>query len=97
MKHTQLKAEARTKAGKGSARAIRREGKVPCVIYGDNKDPLTVSIVEKDLVKAYHTVSFFTTICYLDFDGAKHSVFHRYIQRHPVTDRMFHVDFLRVS
>jgi len=97
MKHTQLKAEARAKAGKGAARAIRRENKVPGVIYGDNKEPVLVALVEKELMKAANSSAFYTSMCDLDVDGVKHSVFPRDIQLDFVTDRMIHVDFLRVS
>lgn len=97
MKHNQLKAEARAKAGKGTARAIRREARIPAVIYGDKKEPMMISLEEKELLKATHTSGFFTTICDIEVDGKKHSVFPKDIQRHPVSDRMIHVDFLRVS
>lgn len=96
-KHTELMAEARAKAGKGSARAVRRQNKIPGVIYGDNKDPILVSVTEKDLAKAVATSHFFTSICDLSVDGKKHSVLPRDIQLHPVSDKLEHVDFLRVT
>jgi len=97
MAHTQLMAEARAKAGKGSARAVRRENKVPGVIYGDNKEPVLVKLGEKELTMAYRTGHFFTSICDLNVEGKKHSVFPRDVQFDPVSDRLTHVDFLRVN
>ena len=96
-KHTALSALSRAKVGKGAARATRRTGQVPAVIYGDNKEPVTISILEKDLVKAKSTHAFFTNVCDVDVEGKKHSVIPRDIQLHPVSDRPVHADFLRVT
>jgi large subunit ribosomal protein L25 len=94
---TTLAAAARAKAGKGAARAVRRTGQVPGVIYGDNKEPVLVSLGEKELTKALSSKTFFTHLCDLTVDGAKHLVLPRDVQLHPVNDRPEHVDFLRVS
>lgn len=96
-KHMELKAEARAKAGKGSARAIRREKKVPGVIYGDNKEPVLLAIEEKELVRVSSSSTFFASIFDLSVDGKKHSVLPRDVQLHPVSDRPVHVDFMRVT
>lgn len=92
-----LAAEKREKAGKGSSRAIRRENRVPAVIYGDNKSPVTISLSAKDLVKEYHKGHMFTNLCELAVGGEKSLVLARDVQVHPVTDRPIHVDFMRVS
>lgn len=94
---TQLSAEARAMAGKGAARAVRREGKIPAVIYGDNKEPVLVSLGEKELVKELGSKHFFTQLCEVSVGGAKHLVLPRDVQLNPVTDRPEHADFLRVS
>lgn len=92
-----LAANARAKAGKGAARAVRREGNIPAVIYGDNKEPVMISIGEKELVMATAKKGFYTQLCELSVDGQKHLVLPREVQLHPVTDRPEHADFLRVS
>ncbi|HYD19122.1 MAG TPA: 50S ribosomal protein L25/general stress protein Ctc [Patescibacteria group bacterium] len=92
-----LAAYARAKAGKGAARATRRDGKIPGVIYGDNKEPALVSVDQKELRLALAKKGFFTQLCDLTVDGAKHLVLPRDVQVDPVYDRPEHVDFLRVS
>lgn len=93
----ELSAQTRDRVGKGSARAARRAGLVPAVIYGDKKDPVSVTLEERVLVKQLHQAGFFSTLIDLEVDGKKHRVLARDIQLHPVTDRPEHVDFLRVS
>ncbi len=90
-------AEARAKAGKGAARAVRREGLVPAVIYGDNKEPVLLALSEKELVKATSKKGFFTQLCELKIGNDTYLTIPRDVQLHPVTDRPEHVDFLRVS
>lgn len=94
---TALAAEARAKAGKGAARAVRRSGKVPGVVYGDNKEPLLISIDDKTLRMAMGKKGFYTSLCDLTVDGKAHLVVPREVQVDPVYDRPEHADFLRVS
>lgn len=94
---TALKALARAKAGKGAARATRRTGQVPAVIYGDNKEAALISLTEKDLVLATANKNFFTSLCDLEVDGKKFLVMPRDVQLDGVTDRPLHADFLRVT
>ena len=91
-----LSARARDRAGKGSARAARREGLVPAVIYGDKKDPFTIVVTLRDLEKLLKP-GFFSHLIDIEVAGEKHRVLPRDLQQHPVTDRALHVDFLRVS
>src|SRR5690349_24866841 len=93
----EMKATARPKAGKGAARAIRRSGRVPGVIYGDNKDPLAISVDHDELKQRIYAGRFLTTIYELDVDGTKHRVIPRDFQLDAVKDLPMHVDFLRVS
>jgi large subunit ribosomal protein L25 len=93
----EMKAMARPKAGKGAARAVRRTGRVPGVIYGDNKDPLPISVEQSELKQRIFAGRFLTTIYELDVDGTKHRVIPRDFQLDPVKDMPIHVDFLRVS
>lgn len=96
-KKTQLAATARAKAGKGAARAVRRSGNIPAVIYGDNKEPVLISLSTKELTKELSNKQFYTHLCDLAVDGQTHLVIPRDVQLHPVTDRPEHADFLRVS
>jgi len=93
----ELSAQTRDRVGKGSARAARRAGLVPAVIYGDKKDPVSITLEERVMLKQLHQPGFFSTLIDLDVDGKKHRVLARDVQLHPVTDRPLHVDFLRVS
>jgi large subunit ribosomal protein L25 len=93
----QLTAVVRERAGKGNARATRKEGRIPAVIYGDNKSPVMVSLDTIPLIKALHTGQFFTHLCEVNVDGQKHTVLARDVQMHPVKDHPEHVDFLRVG
>ena len=92
-----LSARTRDRVGKGSARAARRAGLIPAVIYGDRKEPVSVTLNERALTKQLHQSGFFSTLIDLDIDGKKHRVLARDVQLHPVTDRPEHVDFLRIS
>ena len=93
----ELNATARPKAGKGAARAVRREGRVPGVIYGDSKDPLAISLDFKELRQRIYAGHFLTTVFDLDVDGTKHRVIPRDFQLDPVKDNPIHVDFLRLG
>ncbi len=93
----QMAAQTRDRAGKGIARALRREKRVPAVIYGDSKEPVLISLSSRDVEVEYHKAHMYTMLCDIEIDGKKNSVLARDIQVHPVTDRVIHVDFLRVS
>ena len=92
-----IAAEPRERAGKGAARAARRAGQVPCVIYGAKKDPNAITVSEKELTKEIHTGGFFARLYDVQVGKKKERVLARDVQFHPVTDRPLHVDFLRVS
>ena len=93
----ELKAEAREKVGKGSARETRRNGKVPAVIYGDKQPPLAIALPYKELYYKIHGGGFMTTIATIDVDGKKVQVLPKDYQLDPVRDFPMHVDFLRVG
>ena len=92
-----LPAERRERVGKGATRAVRRAGRVPAVIYGDRKDPLTIHLDPRDVDRELHKPGFFATLVDIDVDGKKHRVLPRDVQFDPVSDRTTHVDFLRVA
>ena len=97
MKATQLTATKREKAGKGASRAIRREGLIPAVIYGDKKEPLAIALEEKVLVAEMGKAGIWTRQYEISVDGQKHHVLCQDIQKHPVSNRPVHADFLRIS
>jgi len=93
----ELKASARDRVGKGAARALRREGLLPAVIYGDKKPALPITIPVKETSLTLHKGGFLTHIGIIDVDGEKHQVIAKDYQLHPVRDDVLHVDFLRVA
>ena len=92
----QLAAVTRSGTGKGAARSVRREGRVPAVIYGGGLKPEPISVDFKDVNKLIYAGHFLTTIFELDIDGRKERVLPRDYQLDVVTDRPVHVDFLRL-
>ncbi|HVM37518.1 MAG TPA: 50S ribosomal protein L25/general stress protein Ctc [Sphingomicrobium sp.] len=92
-----LPAEARERAGKGASRALRREGRVPAVVYGDKQEPLSIHVEEKLLAKMLSSGHFMNSVVMIDAAGATHRTLPKDVQFHPVTSRPIHVDFLRIS
>ncbi|MBB3309212.1 large subunit ribosomal protein L25 [Rhizobium sp. BK196] len=93
----ELKAEARERVGKGSARELRRNGFIPAVIYGDKQAPISIAINTNEVTKRIHAGGFMTTVATIDVDGKKYQVLPKDYQLDPVRDFTMHVDFLRVS
>ena len=92
-----LSAEARDRAGKGASRALRREGRVPAVIYGNKEEPQMVHVEAKLLDKLLGTGHFFNSVVMVEVSGKKIRTIPKDVAFHPVTDRPLHADFLRVS
>ena len=92
-----LSATKRDRAGKGSARAARREGLIPAVIYGDRKDPLSITLDANTFRKLINSPGIFSQMLNVQVEGEDNSVLTRDIQFHPVTDVPLHVDFLRIA
>lgn len=92
-----LSAEPRASVGKGAARATRRSGRVPGIIYGDGRDPLAISFEPRELSRAINRASFFATLVDVSVDGAVHRTLAREVQHHPISDAALHVDFMRVG
>jgi large subunit ribosomal protein L25 len=96
-KSYELTAEARERVGKGSARELRRNGRVPAVIYGDKQAALSISLDYKELYYKIHGGGFLHTVATIDVKGDKIRVLPKDYQLDPVKDFPTHVDFLRVS
>src|SRR5712692_8692194 len=92
-----LSAEKRPSAGKGAARATRRNGRVPAIVYGDNQEPVPISLEPRELARALARPGFFATLADISIDGATHRTLPRDVQYHPISDQPLHVDFMRVG
>jgi len=92
-----LSAETRERAGKGASRAMRREGRVPAVIYGQKQDPISIHVEEKVLAKMLSTGHFMNSVVMIDVGGNTTRTLPKDVQFHPVTDRPVHVDFFRIG
>ena len=92
-----LPAETRERAGKGASRALRREGRVPAVVYGGNEEPLSIHVEEKLLVKQLGTGHFLNSIVEIEVGGKKLRTLPKDVAFHPVSYRPLHADFLRLS
>jgi large subunit ribosomal protein L25 len=93
----ELKAMARPGSGKGAARAVRRKGRVPGVIYGGDQPPLAISLDRDELRQRVVGGRFLTSIFEIAVDGAKHRVIPRDVQVDVLRDRPLHVDFMRLG
>jgi large subunit ribosomal protein L25 len=93
----QLKAAVRERTGKGAARALRRQGMIPAVIYGDNKPPIPIAVPYKEVALALYGGGFHTNTWDIDVEGQKIQVLARDYQLEPVKDFVDLVDFLRVT
>jgi len=94
--HT-LPAETRERAGKGASRVLRREGRVPAVVYGNNEAPLSIHVEEKELRRQLGTGHFFNSIVEIVVSGQTVRTLPKDVAFHPVSERPLHADFLRIS
>lgn len=94
-----LKANLRETVGNGPSRALRREGKVPAILYGPNTEPVKLTIDKLDLEPIFKSGAVAQKLLKLDIDGADGTtnVMVKEIQKHPVSHNLLHLDFYRVS
>ena len=92
-----LPAETREGVGKGASRVLRREGRVPAVIYGNKEEPLAIHVEAKELARLLGTGHFMNSIVEIEVGGQKVRTLPKDVAFHPVTDRALHADFLRLS
>ena len=97
METIDIKAEARSQVGKGSARAARRAGLVPAVIYGNKETAVSVTLDANQWRQLMHKPGIFSQLINIKVDNETHFVLPRDIQQHPVSEEAMHVDFLRVT
>ncbi len=95
----EINATARAESGKGASRRLRRENKVPAVIYGGakNRKPLSLTLEFKELVKALEGEAFYSHVLTVNIDGKAEQAILMDVQRHPATDYPMHIDFERVT
>ena len=92
-----LPAETRDRAGKGASRALRRDGRVPAVIYGEKKEPLAIHVEDKLRYKMLRTGHFMNSVVMVDVGGKPNRTLPKAVDFHPVSSRPIHVDFLRIG
>ena len=93
--YDQIDAQARVRLGKGGARSLRRDGRLPAIVYGGEGAPIPISLEHRALTKEYHRPGFFARLYDLQLNGEALRVLPREVQVDPVTDAPLHVDFLR--
>ena len=94
---TIINGNLRNSTGKGSARAARRAGRLPAIIFGDKKETISIDIEEREYKKIMNQSGIFSRLLDLSVDGKSNLVLTRDIQFHPVSENPLHVDFLRVG
>lgn len=92
-----ISAEPRERAGKGASRALRREGRVPAVIYGDKKEAIAIHVEARALNKLLGTGHFMNSLVQVELDGVKTRTLPKDVAFDPVSDRPLHVDFFRLA
>jgi large subunit ribosomal protein L25 len=94
----EINAEVRSDVGKGASRRLRRSGdQIPGIIYGAEDDPVNLTLSTNELTKAMQSEAFFSQILNVKFDGKSQQAVLRDMQRNPATEKVLHVDFMRVS
>jgi large subunit ribosomal protein L25 len=92
-----LNVDVRDRTGRGGAREARRQGKVPGILYGGDRDPVAISVDKKTVKTALQSGKFIAHTVTLEYKGERQLVFTQALQFHPVTDEPFHLDLFRVE
>jgi len=93
----ELEAESRSDIGKGASRRLRRDGKVPAVIYGSGEDPQSITLVHSEIQKRLHHEAFYSHVLTVNVGGKANKAILRDMQRHPAKAIIMHMDFQRVD
>ncbi|MDH5473695.1 MAG: 50S ribosomal protein L25/general stress protein Ctc [Gammaproteobacteria bacterium] len=93
----ELNAELRTDMGKGASRRLRHAEKMPAIVYGAGKDPVNLTLLQKDVRAVVDDEAFYSSVLDLNIAGKKEQVILRDIQHHPYKVDMMHMDFQRVD
>ena len=92
-----LDAEVRSDLGKGASRRLRREEKVPAILYGADKDPVSLTLDHNKVIQAQEFEAFYSHVLTLNIGGEKVEALLKDVQRHPFKPKVLHMDFLRVD
>ena len=92
-----LDAEVRTDKGKGASRRLRHQDKVPAILYGAGKDPVSITLEHNKVLQAQEFEAFYSHVLKIKVDGKKVDVLLKDMQRHPFKPKIMHIDFLRVD
>jgi len=93
----ELNAEKRTEQGTGASRRLRRQGRVPAIMYGSNKDPMLLSVSHNELAKHLQSESFYSSLLTIKIGDKKQQAVLKDLQRHPFRAKILHLDLMRVS
>jgi large subunit ribosomal protein L25 len=93
----ELNAEIRTDEGKGASRRLRRDDKIPAIIYGGNKDPQPITLAHKEVFHSLEHEAFYSSILTVNLGGKQEKAVLKDLQRNPAKPRILHMDLLRVS
>jgi large subunit ribosomal protein L25 len=93
----ELEAESRSDMGKGASRRLRRDGKVPAIMYGTEVDPQSITLVHSEIIKRLEHEAFYSHIITVNVDGKSTKAVLRDMQRHPAKPIIMHMDFQRVD
>ena len=97
MAEFELHADVRSEQGKGAVGRLRREGRVPAIMYGAGKEPMPIKLAENVLRRQLSHEAFFSHVLTVKVDGREEKAVIKSLQRHPATERILHLDLLRVS
>ena len=97
MAEFELQADIRSGQGKGAARRLRREGRIPAIMYGARQAPLPLELAENLVRRQLSNEAFFSHVLTVKVDGREERAVIKSLQRHPATERILHLDLLRVS
>lgn len=94
MEAVKLQAHKRSELGTGAARALRKKGLVPAIIYGANKKPVSIALEEKEITKYYRKPQYISQLFEFELDGKKIKVLPKDVELHPITEMVRHADFV---
>ena len=92
-----LNAETRTDLGKGASRRLRHANKVPAILYGEGKDPVSLTLEHKNVLRAQQEEAFYSHVLTLNVDGKPVECLIKDMQRHPYKNIIMHLDFIRID
>jgi large subunit ribosomal protein L25 len=93
----ELNATLRDDMGKGASRRLRHANKLPAIVYGTGKDPVSITLEQKDVQHELPNEDFYSQVLSLNIEGKPEDVLLRDIQHHPYKQEVMHMDFIRID